>query len=339
MKKILFALFVLGCFFNVGCSKMFLGDEPENTPEVVFERFWQQINDNYSGLTVRPVNWDSLYKVYRPQVTDKTTTTQLVEIFKAMILPFDDNHLGFKAGNTDHYPSSNNNIPNYLGQNAVETAFKKPLKNDNNLFYYEKNSDNIGYVFISSFRSDKFSQALFENFDNILEALKDTKGIVIDMRSNGGGNELYAQIVAGRFADAARLYKYSRVKVGVKKDDYSDFIGSNLGNRGTWQYTKPVVVLINQRVFSTAINFVMMMQVQPHVTTLGTTTGNGVNGGITRELPNGWLLNVPSGLAYLPDKTVVEGKGVKPKIEATISEEQKKNGQDAILEKALALLK
>jgi Peptidase family S41 len=112
-----------------------------------------------------------------------------------------------------------------------------------------------------------------------------------------------------------------------------------LGSRGAWQYTKPVVVLTNQRVFSTVLNFVMMMQVQPHVTTLGTITGNGVNGGVTRELPNGWLLNVPSGLVYLPDKTVVEGKGIKPKIEAFISEEQKKNGQDAILEKALALLK
>jgi carboxyl-terminal processing protease len=132
-----------------------------------------------------------------------------VEIFKAMILPFDDNHLGFRAGNTEYYPSSNNIIPNYLGRNAVESIFKKTLKNDSNLFYYEKNADNIGYIFISTFNSSEFSEARFENFDIILEALKDTKGIVIDMRSNGGGNENYARIVAGRFADATHLYKYS----------------------------------------------------------------------------------------------------------------------------------
>jgi carboxyl-terminal processing protease len=339
MKKTFFALFILVSFSNIACSKLLLGDEPENKPEVVFEHFWKQINENYSGLTVRPVNWDSLYKVYRPQVTDKTTNEQLSDIFNAMIRPFNDNHLGFKAGLREYYPSSTNNIPNYLGRNAVEKAFKKTLKNDNNLFFYEKNADNIGYIFISTFSSGEFSQARFENFNNVIEELKDTKGIIIDVRANGGGNEGYARIVAGRFADANHLYKYSRVKIGVKKDDYSDFLGSTLGTRGAWQYTKPVVVLTNQYVFSTAINFVLMMQAQPHVTTLGTITGNGVNGGITRELPNGWLLNVPSGLAYLPDKTVIEGRGVKPKIEAFISEEQKKNGQDGILEKALELLK
>ena len=60
---------------------------------------------------------------------------------------------------------------------------------------------------------------------------------------------------------------------------------------------------------------------------------------MNKKLPNGWAIQMPFKLSYLPDKTVVEGRGIKPKIEATISEEQRKNGQDVILEKALELLK
>ena len=79
----------------------------------------------------------------------------------------------------------------------------------------------------------------------------------------------------------------------------------------------------------------MMMRTQVHVTLIGTTTGTGVVGGIVRELPNGWLLNLPSGLAYLPDQTVVEGRGIKPTMFVNITEEDRKNGKDSILEKAL----
>ncbi len=146
--------------------------------------------------------------------------------------------------------------------------------------------------------------------------------------------------MAGRFTTTAVLYKYTRVKTGVNKTDYSDFSSTTLQPRGTWQYTKPIIALTGGFTYSTANNFTMMMRLLPNVQTLGNLTGDGVFGQISREMPNGWLLQFPSGLAFLPDKTVVEGSGgLKPKIATIISDEQKKNGQDAILEKALELLK
>jgi carboxyl-terminal processing protease len=341
MKKILYII-ATTLFFN-SCSKAFLGDEPENNPETAFESFYKQINENYSGKDVRPISWDSLYKVYRPKVTAQTTKSQLIDNFKNMIVLYEDLHLNFKIGNESYNPSieriTANGIPDYLGEAALEKVLGKRPKSYKDLFYYEKTSNNVGYVNIKTFEN-RFSQADYAFFDNILEELKDTKALIIDIRRNDGGNENYAVKIAGRFATTEQVYKYTRVKIGISKTDYSDFNSFTLKPNGAWQFTKPIVLLTGRYTYSTAINFTMMMRTLPNVTTLGNNTGDGVVGFTTRELPNGWLLRCPSGLAYLPDKTVVEGSGgLKPKVLATISEEQKKNGQDAILEKALDMLK
>lgn len=341
MKKTLYIL--LTALFFSSCSKVFLGDTPENSPETAFERFYQQINENYSGKDVRPISWDSLYKIYRPKVTAQTTKSQLIDIFKNMIVPYKDLHLNFKIGNDVFNPASDSisakGIPDYLGEAVLEKALNKRPKSYKDLFYYEKTSNNIGYINIKTF-DNGYAQADFAFFDNILEELKDTKALIVDVRRNSGGDENYALNIAGRCATTEQIYKYTRIKTGVSKTDYSDFYSFALKPRGAWQYTKPIILLTGRYTYSTAINFTLMMRTLPNVTTLGNNTGDGVVGFTTRELPNGWLLRFPSGLAFLPNKTVIEGSGgLVPKTIVTISEADKQAGRDAILEKALELLK
>ena len=341
MKKIFYVFTAFLCLNS--CSKVFLGNEIDNNPEAVFEHFYKQINENYSGKDVRPISWDSLYKVYRPRITAKTTDNQLIDIFKNMIVPYEDLHLNFKIGNNFYSPSLDrivkDGIPDYLGDIAIEKGLGKRPKTYKNLFSYEKTSNNVGYVNIKTFDGN-FSKADFDFFDTILEELKDTKALIIDIRRNSGGQENYAENIAGRFTTTDQLYKYTRVKTGIGKTDYADFNSFTLKSRGAWQYTKPVVLLTGRYTYSASISFTMMLRSLSNVTAVGNKTGDGVVGYTTRELPNGWLLQFPSGLAFLPDKTVIEGSGgLVPKTIVTISEADKQAGRDAILEKALMLLK
>lgn len=342
MKKLLFALTIL--LFLSSCSKAILGDTPASNPESVFENFCQQVNDNYSGKDVRPVNWDSLCKVYRPKVTPQTTDNQLIDIMKAMIVVYGDYHFQLNINNRGINPSyelafPNGYIPDFLGLSAVEKGLNKRLTNYKNLYFYEKTADSIGYISIKSFNHSQYPRTDFDYFATVLETMKDTKGIILDVRQNGGGDEDNAATVAGHFATSTQLYKYRRTKIGANKTDYTDFLAFNLSPRGAWQYTKPVIVLTNGFTYSNANSFVMMLRVQPNVTLVGSTTGDGVVGSISRELPNGWQVQIPFGLAYFPDKTVVEGLGIKPKIEVRISAANRQNSVDAILDKALELLK
>jgi carboxyl-terminal processing protease len=344
MKKLIY-LSLVGLFFN-SCSKTFLGDTPDNTTENVFNYFIQQMEENYSGKDVRAVNWDSLVQIYRPKINAQTTENQLISTMNAMLLPFGDQHLTFNTSNRFYNPASfsffpnSDSLPNFINDAAVEKILKIRLKTYKTLFAYGKTSDNKGYINVRTFGDDNLKQTDFEFFSTILEELKDTKGLIVDVRQNGGGNEAYAKIVAGRLVTSTQIYKYNRTKIGLTKTDYNDFQKSELSPSGAWQYGQPIMILTNKYTYSTGINFVLMLRTQTHVTTLGTATGDGVVGGASREMPNGWRLQIPSGLAYLPDKTVIEGSGgVKPKIEATISAVNRQNGVDTILEKALDLLK
>ena len=82
----------------------------------------------------------------------------------------------------------------------------------------------------------------------------------------------------------------------------------------------------------------MMMRVQPTVITVGGTSGDGVNGPVRYELINGWVITLPNQLSYLPNKTVVEGRGIPPGIERHISDQDRQNSWDTVLEKALEQL-
>jgi carboxyl-terminal processing protease len=345
VKKILnFPCFMVLLLFGFSsCAKVLLGDEPKSNAETNFEYFCQQVNDNYSGKDVRPVSWDSLYKIYRPQITSKTTEKELIDVFQEMMLPFKDSHFNLKTPNNFYSPNLEqmlaNGIPDYVSNQALENTLKVRLSGFKNLFGYEKTADNIGYIAINTFGT-QFSEADYTFFDTILDKLKDTKSLIIDVRTNNGGDENYARLIAGRFATASVLYKYTRVKTGLNKTDYSDFSGFTLKPRGDWQYTKPVIVLTGGFTYSTAVNFTLMMRVLPNVQTLGNLTGDGVYGQISREMPNGWYVQFPSGLAFLPDKTVIEGSGgLVPKTRVKMSDADKKAGRDVILEKALELLK
>lgn len=327
-----------------GCTQVLLGPDNSSTDkEAVFEEFWQQVDRNYSGLTVRPVNWDSLYRVYRPQVTAQTTDEQLANIMQLMITPINDNHVHLTANEKGYGsltdPYSTTIIADYLGMSVVAQRLSvASLTNYKNLFFYGKSPENIGYVNISSFVNSQFTQTDFDQFDQILEQLRDTKGLVIDIRRNNGGDEAFAAFVASRFASERRLYKLSRAKTGPGRQDYGDYASSFLAPRGSWTYTKPIAVLMNNRVFSTGNNFLMMMRVQPNVLTIGGRSGDGVNGPVNRELPNGWVISLPNRLSYLPDKTVVEGRGIPPGIEVHITGKDRINNRDTLLEKALEQL-
>jgi hypothetical protein len=312
-----------------------------SSPEMNFETLWKEFDTRYSFFEIKKIDWGALYSLYRPQVTSTTTDAQLFQVMSSMLSNLKDGHVNLTtsvgtyayAGWYSQYPT------NFLGTTAAARYFSTDYGTTaGGYLRYARIADSIGYLYIGPILTG--DQILWsQSIDIIINTLKDCKGIVVDIRSNGGGSDAFGNIVAGRFADQLRVYSYVRWRSGPSHSDFTDYQASTIEPQGPRQYTKRVALLTNRRCFSSAEGTILMMKALPNVTQIGDTTGGGSANPITLTLPNGWTYRVSRWIQYTAQKTVFEGIGLPPNIPVWISSADSAAGRDAILERAIQHLR
>jgi C-terminal processing protease CtpA/Prc len=338
MKTKLFLLISLAITIS-SCEETLLGPAVANDPESNFEEMWNSYNQWYGLFDVKDVDWQSTYNEYAPMVSEQTTDAQLKEIFHAMIDPLDDNHTYIIT--TENEPRIESGIFDTL---KVQTDFSLDLipayvsdfTHFGTAIDYGTLEGNVGYLHLGDFIPSKkyFEDAL----DQIIGKLKDTKGLVIDIRDNPGGNDAAAQYVAGRFAAERKLYMTVRKKSGPGAADFGETIPWHVEPTGGTRYTKPVILLTSRWTQSAGETFSLAMQELSNVTQLGDYTSGAFSDNISRELPNGWFCFMSIGDYRAADGKSYEGIGVKPDILMVNTKADIQAGKDLVLEKALELL-
>jgi hypothetical protein len=203
------------------------------------------------------------------------------------------------------------------------------------IFTYGKLTDKIGYIHISSFSG---SEETFLEINGILEDFQNLNGLVIDVRHNGGGSINNSDLIASRFAVQKKLYAYVKWRNGPEHDDFTEPQELTIEPSEEWRFSKPVALLTNRSVFSSAEDFVLAMRVFPHVTVIGDITGGGAGNPILRELPNGWVYRLSRWQELTPEMENYEGIGLMPDVLVGILEEDLAAGRDTILETAITTL-
>ena len=328
-------IFILLC---VGCSRTITNAPPENTPERNFEYLWQEYDRLYAAFELKDVDWDSVYVVYRPQVTPQTTDQELFLIMSRMLSTLQDGHVNLSTS-TEHYSYTAwwDQYPINYDRDILRIHYLSgTMKGTNSPITYSLLDEQIGYVYI-----DNFSGANWGGHIEIaLREMSNIKGLIVDVRNNGGGNEGNARDIAGRFTKEKRLYKHVKWRSGPNHNDLASF-QAYFEPKGNVKFTRSTVVLTNRRVFSSAESFVLMMRALPHVTVVGDATGGGSSGhSVLRELPNGWLFRVPSALGFaLNFEPYHEGNGLAPDVWISTPDELLASGTDRIFETAIDILR
>lgn len=312
----------------------------EFSPEVNFERIWKEFDLRYSFFEVKKINWDSVYSVYRPQVKSNTLGGELFQIMSSMLSILKDGHVNlYTPYGTFAYSDWHTKYPkNFISAEAVTKYLSRDYGTlAQGYLRYGKINDSIGYIYVGPNlmgSNTEWTKAI----DQIIDSLKNTKGIIIDIRNNGGGSDGLGMIIASRFYDRQRTYSYISWRSGPKHTDFTQISPSAVQPAGKQQYLKPVALLTNRHCFSAAEGTILMFRVLPNVTTIGDTTGGGSGNPITLMLPNGWSYRLSRWIQYTADKEVFEGRGLPPKIPVSISEADFNAGKDAILEYAVSYL-
>jgi hypothetical protein len=338
--RISILIFIIIAF--CGCEKMFFKDDISNSPVNNFEMFWSDFDKFYPSFGIKHINWDSVYSINRPEITDRTTGIELFNILSGMIRPFKDGHVTLVSnyGKCNSYsmpPEYYSNMRMY--PQSYLSSFEI---NNSNISYWPLKDYNIGYISINTFNVKSgtfvYSDNSFLLIDDIIKQFKEKDGLIIDLRWNGGGLPANVETIVNRFADKKRLYLKLHSKNGPGEDDFSGWIDYYIEPKGSEQFLKPVVVLTSKSTGSAAEWFTLAMKTLPNTTVVGDTTTGCFSPKVERELPNGWSFTLSSKIAVSADMVQYEGFGIPPDYTVLNTKNELDNKRDAMLEKGIELI-
>ena len=144
------------------------------------------------------------------------------------------------------------------------------------------------------------------------------RGLIIDIRSNGGGDLTTAERLAGRFVHEKTLVGYMQHKTGTEHNDFSELKEMYLEPSSNVRWHKKVCVLTNRSVYSAANAFAVWMHELPNVTLVGDHTGGGSGMPLNNSLPNGWSVRFSACPMYDNQKQQTEF-GIDPDVKVSLN--------------------
>lgn len=198
--------------------------------------------------------------------------------------------------------------------------------------WYGLHPSGIGYIRILSFHG-RMKQAA--EFDDALEALKNSPGLILDIRENHGGFGTGQHEMIGRLLTKAVPARISFRKSGPGHNDFENRVAT-IKPSGSWQYTKPVAVLTNHQTGSAADLFATNIFSTKRAITIGTQTHGNLSGScVFVVLPCGISVRISSSYIADPSGKIIEGNGNTPDIIADQTYEDLLKGRDTVLDRAV----
>jgi tricorn protease len=181
--------------------------------------------------------------------------------------------------------------------------------------------DRLGYIHIPGMNEEgltRFVRALYsDNFDK--------EGIVLDVRYNGGG------------------FTHDKILNYLTGKEHTIFASRDGGsglvlNAFDRKWTRPLVLLINNRSYSDAEIFPHAFRTYGLGKLVGERTGGNVIGTRSIQLIDGSTFRIPRIGVYTVKGVNMEKEGVVPDFEVAVHPDQLARGEDAQLDRAVAVL-
>lgn len=323
-----------------GCEDIFIKPADSDQHMEDFEAVWNRVNDVYPFLEFKNINWDSIHSVYRPLV-EEARGDEFYLVLNDLLAELKDGHTYYYTDGGGqvypYYPQRHFKDRHAYSPFVVRNYFDKELRvTESGSAEYEITPENIGYVFLSDFHGDY----LKNEFPGIIMYLKNTKGLIIDIRQKRGGDYQTVLSIVRWFLTSPiqppRLYL-----LGMLIEQ------SPIEPQDPFTYSNPVVVLINGSTFSAGEVTTEILKQLPNVTVIGDTTGGGgvASSGSPPEavgehrLPSGKRIYIGTGYIERYDGLPFEWIGIPPDIRVVQTEKDIEAGRDKQLEYAIDLLK
>jgi carboxyl-terminal processing protease len=324
--------------------------QPDRDPLKNFDYLWQTFDTHYAFFGAHGVNWNAVREKYRPEVAALPKDGDPFPIFAEMLALLKDTHVrlsdGKRVAHVKKFPVATQAGANglallddhYLQAGLIaylkgtDTPLDAPAKSagDDEIWYGRLKPKGAtgpgdpGYGYVAIFSMDRFGKGENEDvpldtrvrsvnaaMDEVIAALQGVKGVVIDLRYNGGGEDAVALAIAGHFTHVARPAWSKRAY--EKGKTHSTFPMSVQPSSGK-ALPVPLVVLTGDFTVSAAETATMALRALPATLQIGQPTRGVLSDRLEKILPNGWSFSLSNEIYMDPKGTVFEVNGVPPDL-------------------------
>jgi hypothetical protein len=306
----------------------------EKAALAIFDKVWDAFDREYAMFVIKPnVDWAKLRKTYRPRAAAAKENQDLAAVLSEMVSNLEDLHVYVQVDG-EFVPGYNRNRPLNANARAINRLIGKITRTGHDI-EWGQTADGIGYINIYKLADD----ALPQTFDDVLGRMGDTKGLILDLRFNGGGSEPLGCQIAGRLLDRRRVYSFSQFRNGPKHTDLGTKKSRACEPAGPWHYIGPVVVLQGQKTMSSAESFALALAQCPQVTTMGDRTAGSSGNPRQVNAGAGIVVNLPRWIDMDPQGTPIDAVGIPPQQKIDAEPADFRGDNDPVLSAALAHLR
>ncbi|TXT30203.1 MAG: peptidase S41 [Chitinophagaceae bacterium] len=380
--KILAFVAVLSLCDSCKKDTLLVTNNPALTFDDIFETFWNKMNQNYVYWDTDSTDWDKIYLIYKPKFANlslgnDSDAIKSVQYFTEMTKGLRDSHYQINFLNSAiahsfinpafnkkqlsaqfHYP-----YPYYKVDTAyLDKGFQLGLD-------YGNISNNLPFAVLSGtidkrilyFSCNQFALVKYyqANTNSIIQRiLKDLvsqlnnlpdyiKGVIIDVRSNQGGDVADLNFLFGQFINKRLHFGYTQSKSGNGRLDFTPWIEAYIYPQANAKNLAiPIITLTDNVSASLSEAFAMATHLLPNGIVVGERTWGATGPLIKQDVFNAGAFTIPGFLAvqsssvkfkYLDGKSY-EGVGFSPDYPIPFSLQLLNQHKDIQLEKAINLI-
>lgn len=303
-----------------------------------FDALADIVGERYCYFREKGIDWKEVTARYRAKVTPETSQLELFSIMSDMLDELKDGHVNLSSRfSTSYYRKWWSDYPQDFNLRTLQQYYLDFDYSSVSGLNYKMLPDSIGYIYCPSF-SSTISQTSLDYVFAVLYGVEKAKGMIIDIRNNGGGLLTNINTLVGRFIDRQICGGYIRHKTGPEPDAFSKpyEIKFEPAEEGRIRYMGPIIVLTNRSCYSAANNFVAVMKDLNNVRICGARTGGGGGLPFSSEIPNGWGIRFSAcPITDASDNDTEFGIDPSPGYEVNCTDEDLAKGKDAILDFAI----
>ena len=210
-------------------------------------------------------------------------------------------------------------------------------------FEYRDIGNGLAYVAINTFGDEGVVGAFNEKFEEISKA----KGLIIDVRKNGGGSSSNGNAIISYLIEEAiphTLWKtpqhIAAFKAWGRPKKWFEGEPRTIEPRQGDKYDGPLVILIGNETFSAAEDFVVPLHAAGRATIVGQKSGGSTGQPLRFSFLDGKILGrICTKRDTYPDGREFVGVGIIPDVEVHPGPSDIIAGRDVTLEKAIEILK